>query len=536
MRSVALATIAVDEAREKNNVIYERFMPLVGTIGPFLKVWELHFAGMKAAIDAGHEPYSRCLSVMASAFSPRGIAVPDPVYPDDDGRWPDTCEPFAKELREAIRLAKEGPQLTIDRFSQPQDSSRNVEEILLKDREFDGLFRFDEFLNTVIITRHPPYIVEKDMGEFPQEMPEHWTTGIRIYLDRKYGLVTSKTREVEDAIVFVANKDRFNSAAEYFDSLEWDGVHRINRFFVDGFGAPSTPLICAFGCKFLISVVRRARHPGAKVDTVPILKGEQGTYKSMGIQALVPFQKWHLESLNDLNIRGQHQLAGKLIVELPELSKIKTAETEHVKEWLSRTSDNYRAPWDRRPKDHPRQCVFFGSTNEEFFLTDQTGNRRYWIIEVTKGNIEWIKENLEQLWAEAAARENRGEDHWLSPELEAEARHLQEAHRQEDPWEDLIPRIIKGHTSIIGTVILSALGVDTSKKNPYYSNRVGRIMKMLGWKSKQERQPVSKGGGKPRIWRPHTAEAIELSKAQMDPDFEEMVTEVSDEMKNARPT
>jgi putative DNA primase/helicase len=167
-------------------------------------------------------------------------------------------------------------------------------------------------------------------------------------------------------------------------------------------GVPSSPLADAFGRKFLISAVARVMRPGCKVDHVLIFEGLRGTMKSKTLRALVG-DDWFTDQISDLGTKDWCQdLRGVWVIELSELSAIRPGEVEKVKAYISRQVDHYRPSYGRRTIDVPRQRVFIGTTNAREYLSDITGNRRYWPVTCVKLDLDATHRDREQIWAVAA--------------------------------------------------------------------------------------------------------------------------------------
>jgi putative DNA primase/helicase len=201
----------------------------------------------------------------------------------------------------------------------------------------------------------------------------------------------------------------------------------------------------AIGPRWMISAVRRIYSPGEKVDCALVLIGPQGLLKSTVFSVLGG--QWFTDQVPDLRSKDAAiQLAGVWIVEFAELAAIKASENEYIKKWMSIRTDRYRAPYDKHSTDHPRQSVFGATTNDEQFLHDATGARRWWAVKCGERiDIEALRQDRDQLWAEAVHRYRLGERHWLdTKELEDAAAVEAEKHRVPHPWEELIRKYLRG--------------------------------------------------------------------------------------------
>ena len=157
----------------------------------------------------------------------------------------------------------------------------------------------------------------------------------------------------------------------------------------------------------LIAAVRRVRTPGCKFDELLVLESPQGLLKSSALRVLSVEESWFSDDLplNSDGKRAIESLAGRWIVEAAELNGLRRSDIEHLKSFLSRQVDRARMSYDRLVTAAPRQCVFIGTTNSTTYLRDGTGNRRFWPVRVGRFDIEALRRDRDQLWAEAAARE-----------------------------------------------------------------------------------------------------------------------------------
>jgi predicted P-loop ATPase len=182
------------------------------------------------------------------------------------------------------------------------------------------------------------------------------------------------------------------------------------------------------------------RQPGCKLDTMPVVKGQQGWGKSTGVQALFGRQ-WFTDadmgSLKDKD--AAMKLRGVWGVELAELESLSKPATGDLKAFMSRGTDRQRDPYGRIVQDHPRRCVFIGTVNEGGYLKDSTGARRFWPLELAdRVDVARIEADRDQLWAEAAAREAAGESHVLPQALWSVAAEEQARQTTDDPWAELL--------------------------------------------------------------------------------------------------
>ena len=192
-----------------------------------------------------------------------------------------------------------------------------------------------------------------------------------------------------------------------------------------------------------MAAVARTYKPGIKFDCMTILAGPQGVGKSTLLRCVG--KQWYSDNLREFGGKdAQELIQGVWIVEVGELGYMNKTETNQVKQFLSQCEDQYRAAYGRNTQSKPRRCVFFGTTNEDDYLKDTTGNRRFWPVDVdkqpTKYNVftDLTEDIVDQIWSEAVVGYRMGEKLFLDVELEKLAQGAQEEHTQSDVREGLI--------------------------------------------------------------------------------------------------
>lgn len=260
-----------------------------------------------------------------------------------------------------------------------------------------------------------------------------WTdtddANLRVWLEKHYD-ITGKEK-IADALTAVLTRHSYHPIRDYLNGLTWDGVPRLDRIIIDYMGAEDSELNRAMSRKHFVAAVARVFNPGCKYDYCLIMSGAEGIGKSTLLRVMGG--RWFNDSITTLEGKeGMEQLRRAWVVELGELSSIKRSDVEQVKAHLSKQADIYRAAYARRVLEHPRQCVFCGTTNEALFLKGDTGNRRFWVIPVVaelrkyKDWSEAIRRDRDQLWAEAVHYYKLGEPLYLSEELEAQVKQRQQ--------------------------------------------------------------------------------------------------------------
>lgn len=281
------------------------------------------------------------------------------------------------------------------------------------------------------------------IGGLPwNKLATQWTdnddANLRVWLERNYD-ITGKEK-IADALTAVLTRHSYHPIRDYLNGLQWDGTPRLEKLIIDYIGAEDTELNRTMTRKHFTAAVTRVFNPGCKYDYCLILTGPEGVGKSTLLGKMGG--RWFNDSITTTEGKeGMESLRRAWIIEMGELASIKRSDVESVKAYLSKRVDIYRAAYGRRTTEHPRQCVFCGTTNEAIFLKGDNGNRRFWIMAVNpalrryKNWQEALDRDRDQLWAEAVHYYRQGEKLYLTEELEAQARQRQEEYNDnsDDP-------------------------------------------------------------------------------------------------------
>lgn len=226
------------------------------------------------------------------------------------------------------------------------------------------------------------------------------------HIEREYGFRSSTLYHA--VLTEIATRNSFHPVRDYLECLPpWDREERLGNLLVDCLGAEESSYVRLVTQYAIVAAVARIYHPGCKWDYVLVIKGSQGCGKSSLLRWL--FAPWFNDSIYTLEGKDVYeQIQGCWGIELGELQATNKSDNERIKSFVSSTSDRVRLPYDRRASELPRQCIFFGTTNEENFLRDLTGGRRFLVIETT-ATADTTGERLkrltdkykQQLWAEA---------------------------------------------------------------------------------------------------------------------------------------
>lgn len=282
-----------------------------------------------------------------------------------------------------------------------------------------------------------------------------------------------------------ARAQTYHPVREYLSKLQWDSIERIDTWLTDHAAALDTPYSRAVGALMLVAGVRRVMDPGCKFDEMMVFISNQGTDKSTALTVMAVKEEWFTDSL-PLNVDDKQTieiLSGKWIGEAGELKGMKTGNIEHLKAFLSRSTDRARLSYGRHLSEVPRQCIIFGTTNSRTFLLDTTGNRRFWPVAVEQFNIPLLRANRDQLWAEAAFREARGDSIRLDPELYAYAAEEQEKATVDEPWAETIDKELGEYKTgkILCMDMWEILGIPVERRTQHLKGRLGEAMRFLEW-------------------------------------------------------
>lgn len=256
------------------------------------------------------------------------------------------------------------------------------------------------------------------------------------FLEEEYGIVGEN--KIRSGLLNAANDNIIHPIKDYLERLAWDGTPRLDGLLVDYLGAEDTPYTRAVTKKTFTAAAARVFEPGCKFDYVLTLAGPQGRGKSTLVAKMS--NGWYTDSLAGIGTKEAYEgIQGYWLIELGELAAMRKIEIETIKNFISKQVDSYRAAYGRRVEDHPRQCVFIGTTNSTAFLRDDTGNRRFWpvrLLEQAPAKTVWgdlTQPVIDQLWAEAVALYRAGELLTLPPELASFALEQQQSFTEDDP-------------------------------------------------------------------------------------------------------
>lgn len=345
-------------------------------------------------------------------------------------------------------------------------SLSNCLVLLGHDPVLSGLLAWDAFACLPVLTRAPPpafATAPAAAGPYPRSVEDTDVTLVQAYMQRAYDLPVSAAVAMQACRV-AASLRRTHPVCDWLDTLRWDGTPRLDTWLHHALGIGKSRLLAELFT------------PAWFKDDLPRDLGDKDAAQG---------------------------LLGVWCVELGELQALGRSTSRDAKAFFSRQNDRYRPSYAMADVMRPRQCVFVGTTNEHDYLTDPTGNRRYWPVSCTRADVGWIVASRAQLWAEACHRESTDPmPLWLDDAATAAiAAEAQESRLPEDPWRDPITAWLAGRGTgsvRMADVLHMALGLPRERQDLPAQKRAGTVLRAMGW----ARHKVRSGSTTYWAWRP----------------------------------
>lgn len=382
----------------------------------------------------------------------------------------------------------------------------------------DALYRrilFNELSGSIYVYGILPWDLDADNSMGKREWKNVDDSNLIAYLQDHYGLMSEKS--IMHGLSIVANKYKYNPIKEHLEACK--GLYQsgdcIRKLLPKYLGVEDSDYAYEVMRLFMLGAICRIYNPGCKFDYMPIIVGEQGCGKSAFLRMLAVKPEWFTDNFNTLDgDKASEKLRGLWILEVAELSAMKRSkDVETIKAFVTSTSDNYRSPYSRRTENRPRMCVFAGTTNDESFLTDTTGNRRFLPLVASKQRQqvmildapEEAQQDIALAWGEAMTEyesyinQNRFPDLVLPKSVQEEAERMQIKFLEEDVRIPIIQEWLDKNAPnrvCVPMIYEYALNGDikdlSSKK---LSNEIHRILRnsISGWKC-VDRQRCEKYG------------------------------------------
>lgn len=367
-----------------------------------------------------------------------------------------------------------------------QQTVRNFEIIMENDSRFAGKIKFDEFSRQEYMFGEIPWETEN----CDRAWGSHDDAALYSIIQTDYGV--KNRNDYFDAVKNVSMRNRFHPVRDILDSLEFDGEEHIRSLLPDYLGVEDTEYAYQVMRLWMLGAVARVYEPGCKFDYTMIFTGPQGLGKSTFLKMMALNDAWFNDSLDSLDSdKAAQSLMGSWIVELAELKSLaRTAGgVESVKRFLTAVQDKYRVPYERRADIFLRQCVFAGTTNKSDFLQDETGNRRFLIIQTgvnkpTKSLFEpQAVEDMKAAWAQAVHIWKTENPELLLPDsCRDEARRLQDESMADDGKVGIITQFLenKQRTCVL-EIWKEALG-ENGRPQKWQSSEISDIILSIpGW-------------------------------------------------------
>lgn len=387
----------------------------------------------------------------------------------------------AKQLAATFRLQ-------VDQHSRAKSTLSNIIEAIANSDLWRGHVWYDEFLDRILI---------RDGAV--REWSDYDDVRGAAFLQRYLLMDKVSPTMMHAAVSAYCTRDaRRHCVRDWLDTLEWDGTERIAAAFEDHWGVACdehmpADYVRAASANFLISMAARIYRPGCQVDHMPVFEGKQGRGKTSALRVLGG--EYYAQQSDSVSSKDFFQtLPGKWLLEIGELDAFSRAEVTRVKTVISTSVDRYRPSYGRSASDHPRQCVFAGTTNKDDWGNDETGLRRFWPIRCGEINLKTLADARTQLFAEAVHRFKAGATWWAMPT--GATLDVQQTRQQEEALSGLISMHLASHDqTTVSYVLLTVLKIEPGSIRKQHEMMAAKVLKGLGW----ERSPKRSEGGS-RVW------------------------------------
>lgn len=416
--------------------------PISGKLCNAFDLVRLHLFGLKDEDARDGTPGNKL---------PSFIAMLEHATKDKDVRkllWQEKAENAGEDFKGVDVSEAENVEWTelleIDKKGGIISNVHNLKTILENDYNLKGKIAYNEFSRKPNVLK--PFPWDKTAFTKPREWEDTDFSILSNYLSLKpYELTFTKER-LKNVLEQIRKDNSFHPVKNYLNSLEWDGLERIETLFIDYLGAEDNEYTRAVSRKTLVAAVARIFNPGCKFDYVLTLIGDEGIgkstiYRKLGLE-------WFTDSFNfnmlNNGKQAYEQMQGYWLIEIPEMTGLSKAEENNVKAFITSMADNYRASHREETLNRARQNILLGTSNNLDFLRAGTGNRRFWpiltgvTVPVWNINRDFTTEEIGQVWAEAVQVYKQGETLYLPAELEQKAREIQRSHTEEHPWKQVI--------------------------------------------------------------------------------------------------
>jgi predicted P-loop ATPase len=362
---------------------------------------------------------------------------------------------------------------------QPHATLANCSAILQYHNEFKGKIWLDTFREKIFTTIR---------GPTPVEWKDTDTRMATAYIQHKMRMSKFTSSMVNEAVMHAAECNPHNSLLEWLDSLVWDGKERLDIWLCDCLGVEKSPYTIAVGNNWPISMVARALIPGCQVDTMVVLEGQMGKGKSSFLAALGG--EWFEAVPQAIGEKDWLQaIQGVWLAEIPDMTGFSRREHSQILASITIRSDRFRSAYGRFVEDRPRKCVFAATSEQDDYLQETRGRRRFWPLRCTAIDLDALHTCRDQVFAEALLRYRKG-IHWYDMPPETDAEQLDRA--SQDLWHDRVVEYCEAiyedderfgrRTLITSTNILKdAIDLPLAKQTDGEKRRIAKILTGAGW-------------------------------------------------------
>ena len=378
---------------------------------------------------------------------------------------------------------------------QPASCLANALAVLQYHPDWVDVLAYDEFRDEVVKTGAPPFEEASPLGPWTDDD----SVAAAAWLHRSAAHLNVSVSIVDQCVALAAKQHSFHPVRAYLQGLKWDGEQRLPTWLATYLGVPPTDYAEQIGKRWLISAVARVMRPGCKVDCMLVLEGKTGKGKSTALRILGG-DEWFSDTPFEIGNKDAYQaLRNVWLYEIAELDAIRGREHSRVKAFVSSPVDSYRPSFGRRVRQFPRQCVFAGTTNERQYLGDRTGNRRFWPVATHEIDLDALRRDRDQLWAEAFARYESGEVwHVDTKELSDLAAAEQASRELPDDWIEIVSDWLENPTVpahndngrvpihvdegvTTAQILLGALRKKPGEISHSDSIRAGHVLRAISW-------------------------------------------------------
>ena len=383
------------------------------------------------------------------------------------------------------------PELTLKKNGEPHPNLHNILMVLAQDDNWRDVFAFDEFADRKKIIATPPYEKATKRGEFPRDLRDEDYSQTQAWLN-KNGFPTVGKDPVTSAVNLLCREAVISPVRHYLESLSFDpdsNQFSAKTWMQDYLGvkpatASEVEYIQEVALKSLVQAVARALDPGCKADCVPILEGQQGAGKSKAIRVLFGAE-WFGDALPSMGHKdASDYVKNKWAIELAEMVFLTKANIEQIKAFISRQEERYRPAYGREEITYARRCVFWGTTNRDDYLKDETGNRRFWPIKTGEVDIEGLNAARDRLWAEAVYHYRQGMEWWLDPAMQVFAEVQNSRRFERDVWEQDVLQWVNDQNiqeTTLRDALNGALLKTADKTTQADQRRMRTVLKLVGF-------------------------------------------------------